>query len=333
MSKRARIIGQGTYLPKRVLSNHDLEKMVDTTDEWIVSRTGMRERRLADTQECASDMGVLAAKAALASASLSPLEIDLVLVATMTPDYLFPSTAALIQSSLGATNAAAVDIQAACTGFLYALSMAKAYIESGRYHKVLLVASEKMSSFVDYRDRNTCILFGDGASAAIVASEGTGLAIEDVRLGADGSLAHLLYLPAGGGKHPTTTDTLSSNMHHLKMNGKELFRHAVRRMGASANECLRHCSVQKEQLSWFVPHQANERIIDALADELGISSDKVYKTVHKYGNTSASSIAIALHELSQEKSLAPDKYLLLVAFGAGLTWGASLLKPCGVNHD
>lgn len=323
---KARIIGLGSYLPEKVLTNSDLEKMVETSDEWIVSRTGMKERRLAGMAEFASDMGANAATKALENASISSTAIDLILVATMTPDYISPSTAALIQASLKATNAAAVDIQAACSGYLYGLSVAKAYIESGLYKNILLIASEKMSSFIDYEDRNTCVLFGDGAAAAVISGEGKGFLIETVCLGADGTLAELLFIPAGGTRNPATPETLAKRMHFMKMNGKELFKHAVRRMISAAMDCLNKSGLKKEDISWLVPHQANARIIDSIADTLSIPLDKVYKTLHKYGNTSASSMGIALDELTQEHQIQPEEHLLLVAFGGGLTWGAALLK-------
>lgn len=323
---KARIIGLGSYLPEKVLTNTDLEKMVETSDEWIVSRTGMKERRLAEKTEFASDMGVKAALLALENASISITEIDLILVATMTPDYLSPSTAAIIQATLKASNAAAVDIQAACSGYLYALSTAKAYVESGMYRNILLIASEKMSSLIDYQDRNTCVLFGDGAAAAVVSAQGKGFSIENVCLGADGSLAELLFIPAGGTRHPTSEDTIATRMHYMKMNGKELFKHAVRRMSHAALDCLAKSGLTKEEITWLVPHQANVRIIDAIANSLELPLEKVFKTLHKYGNTSASSMGIALDELTKENSIQPNAHLLLVAFGGGLTWGAALLK-------
>ncbi len=322
---KARIIGLGSYLPSRVLSNADLEQMVDTTDEWIVSRTGISERRLAARDEHTSDIGSKAARKALDAASITADEIELIIVCTMTPDYISPSTAALIQHQLGASKAAAVDLQAACTGFLYALSMAKAYIESGLYRHVLVIATEKMSAIVDYQDRNTCILFGDGGAAAIVAASGKGLSIETICLGADGKLAQLVILPGGGSRHPASPETLDQKLHYFKMSGKEVFKHAVKQMGHSAQECLKQAGIKQEQVSWLVPHQANIRIIEALSKSLSIPREKVYTTMHKYGNTSSSSIAIALDELTQAQTIHSGEHILLVAFGGGLTWGASLL--------
>lgn len=325
-SIKARITGLGSYLPKKVLTNADLEKLVTTTDEWIVSRTGIKERRIAEKDETPSTMGALAANKALERAGLSAKDLDIILTCTMTPDYISPATAALIQTKIGASTIPAVDLQAACTGFLYGLSAAKAYVESGMYNTVLVVATEKMSSVLDYQDRNTCILFGDGASAAIVRKEGDGFAIETVCLGSDGELADLVKIPAGGACMPASIETVSKGLHYFKMEGKEVFKHAVRRMSLTARECLERVGLQETDVSWLVPHQANERIMDAIAKNFNISGDKVYKTIQKYGNTSASGIAIALDELTQEYQISINENLLLVAFGGGLTWGAAILK-------
>lgn len=324
-TKKARIIGMGSYLPEHVMTNQDFEKMIETTDEWIVSRTGIKERRIARKDEFTSDMGREAAKKALVAAQISPEDVDFVLVATMTPDYISSSAAALIQSAIGAHNAGALDVQAACTGFIYALSIGKAYVESGMYRNILVVASEKMSTYVDYTDRSTCILFGDGASAAVVSSEGGGLAIDTVSLGSDGSLAELVIVPGGGVRHPPSQESLAAGLHYFKMDGKEVFKHAVRRMTAAAKECLDRVGLSKEQISWLVPHQANMRIMDAIAKNFNLPAEKMYKTVQKYGNTSASSVAIALDELTQEHRITVGEHVLLVAFGAGLTWGAAVL--------
>lgn len=325
MKQIARITGMGSYQPERVLTNQDLEKIVDTTDEWISSRTGMKERRIAAPNEASSDMGIEAAKKALNASGVKAADIDLVLVATSTPDHLMPSTAAIIQSAVGAEKAAAFDLLAACTGFLYGLSTAKAYIESGMYRNVLLVASEKISSFIDYQDRTTCVLFGDGASAAVISDEGDGFALDSVCLGADGSLANLIIIPGGGSRIPLTKETLSDRQQYFKMSGKEVFRHAVRRMSAAAKECLERAGLDKSEISWLVPHQANERIIDALAKGFQIPIEKVGKTVHKYGNTSAPSVAMTLDEVLMENEIQDGEHLLLVAFGSGLTWGASVI--------
>lgn len=319
---KARIIGLGSYLPEHILSNVDFEKMVDTTDEWIVTRTGIKERRIAAENEFTSDMGVEAAKKALQQANVAPESIDLIIVATMSPDYIAPATAALIQDKLKAKKAAALDIQAACSGYIYGLSLAKAYIESSLYNTVLLVASEKMSAFVDYQDRSTCVLFGDGATAAIITGQGSGLNIEAITLGAEGKHFDLAIVPAGGSKHPPSEQTVKDRLHYFQMDGKEVFKHAVRRMEQAARECLSKAGVEEEEISWLIPHQANARILEALKKHF---NPPIYSTVQKYGNTSASSIGIALDELIQENPLSEGDKLLLVAFGVGFTWGAALL--------
>jgi len=322
---KARITGTGSYLPKKVLSNLDLEKIVDTSDEWIVTRTGMKERRIASQEESTSHMGLEAAKAALAKANCVPSDIDLILVATITPDYPFPSTACLIQAALGADHAGALDIQAACSGYIYGLSLAKAYVESGMCRHVLVIASEKLSSFTDYQDRSTCVLFGDGATACVVSQEGKGLLIDSIVLGADGTQKDLLYMPAGGSSSPASQETVANRQHFIKMEGKETYKHAVRRMESAALQCLEKAGYSEEQISYLVPHQANMRIIEGLAKRFKISMEKVFITIHKYGNTSASSCGIALDELLEEKKVQKGDHVLLVAFGAGLTWASAVL--------
>lgn len=325
MECKAKIIGLGAYLPEKVLSNQDLEKMVDTSDEWITSRTGMKERRIAADNEFTSDMGYETAKRALDDSGLKGEEIDLILVATLTPDYVFPSTACLIQEKIGAVNAAAMDMQAACAGYIYALSTAKAYVESGMYKNILIVAAEKLSSIVNYEDRNTCVLFGDGASACIVSSKGPGFVIENVSLGSDGQQSELLILPAGGSKNPASIETVQARQHFIKMEGREVFKHAVRRMEGAVKACLDASGIDEQSISWMVPHQANIRIIEALAKRFKVPNEHVYLTIHKYGNTSASSVGIALDELVKEKNVKKGERVVLFGFGAGLTWGAAAL--------
>lgn len=326
--KQARIIGTGSYLPKRVLSNQDLEKIVNTSDEWIVTRTGMRERRLAADNEFTSDMGAAAAREALKAAEKKIEEIDIIIVATSTPDYLFPSTAALIQHLLGAPKIPALDIQAACTGFLYALSLAKGYIEGGIYKNVLIIASEKLSAFTNYKDRTTCVLFGDGAASCVVSDSGAGFLINDVCLGADGKEQDLLIVRGGGSRNPATKETIEKDLHFIEMEGREVFKHAVRCMENAAQECLDRAHITDDELDWVVPHQANERIISCIAKRFGMESEKVFRTVHKYGNTSASGVLIALDELVKSKAIESGENILLVAFGAGFTWGATILTKC-----
>jgi 3-oxoacyl-[acyl-carrier-protein] synthase III len=326
MIGQAKIIGTGSFLPERVLSNSDLERMVETSDEWIVSRTGMKERRLAGPEEYSSTMGAEAARAAIADAHLTADQIDFIIVATITPDYTFPSTACLIQQEIQAKSAGAVDIQAACTGYLYALSIAKAWAEAGMYRNILVVAPDKLSSITNYKDRSTCVLFGDGASACVVSCEGKGLAIDIVRLGADGECAQLLIMPGGGSRQPATTESVANDQHYIKMNGNEVFKHAVRRMESASKECLEAAKVDEKEIAWVIPHQANIRILDAMAKRFEhLPPERVFKTIHKYGNTSASSVGIALDELLKAKLAKSGEKILLTAFGSGFTWGAAIL--------
>ncbi|CCB88699.1 beta-ketoacyl-ACP synthase III [Simkania negevensis] len=325
MGCKAKIVGLGSYLPEKVLSNQDLEKMVDTSDEWITTRTGMKERRIARKDESTSDMGYEAALKAVEASKIDPKEIDLILFATHTPDYFFPSTACILQGRLGATHAAALDVQAACTGFIYVLSMAKAYVETGMYKTILVVAADKLSSIVDYTDRNTCVLFGDGASACVVKDAKEGFTIESVTLGADGEQSELIKLPAGGSKCPSTQETVSQGLHYLQMEGKEVFKHAVRRMESAVKTCLEKTGLEQQGISWLVPHQANIRIIESLAKRFEVPKERVFLTIHKYGNTSASSVGIAFDELIREKDVKRGEHIVLFAFGAGLTWGAAAI--------
>jgi 3-oxoacyl-[acyl-carrier-protein] synthase-3 len=329
MKRQAKIIGTGSYLPERILTNQDLEKMVDTSDDWIVSRTGIRMRRVAGADEYSSTMGAKAALAAIESSGISEGEIDFIIVASLTPDYMFPSTACLIQQQIGAKRAGAVDIQAACTGYLYALSMAKAWVESGMYKNILVVAPDKLSSITNYKDRSTCILFGDGAAACIVSLEGQRgrvLTIENVRLGADGEQAELLIQLGGGCRNPASVESVAGDLHYIKMSGNEVFKHAVRRMESVSKECLELAHLHEKEIAWVIPHQANIRIIDAIAKRFEhLPRERIVKTLEKYGNTSASSIGIALDELLREGKAKSGEKILLTAFGAGFTWGAAVL--------
>lgn len=332
MSFKAKIIGVGSYLPEKVLTNQDLEKMIDTDNEWILTRTGIKERRIAKDDEYTSTMGVKAAKRAIKDAEISVADLDLILVATLTPDYFFPSTSCLIQKELGVSDIPAFDIQAACSGYIYALSIAKSFVDQKVYKNVLIVASEKLSYIVDYKDRSTCVLFGDGASACVVSNQKKdGLEIIGVTLGADGAQANLLILPAGGCRIPASKESLEKNLHYLQMEGSEVFKHAVRRMKQAAKDCLEMVGMKEEDISWLIPHQANERIIDAIAKRFShLSNEKICKSVvQKYGNTSASSVGIALDELKREGKINHGENILLTAFGAGFTWGAAILTNSG----
>jgi 3-oxoacyl-[acyl-carrier-protein] synthase-3 len=326
MLYQAKIIGTGSYLPSKILTNHDLEKMVETSDEWIFTRTGMRERRIAGENEFTSDMGLEAARSALQRAQITPEEVDCILVTTSTPDYQTISTACMIQHGLGAIKASAMDIQAACSGYVYGICSAKSFIESGMYKNVLVVASEKLSSIVNYKDRTTCVLFGDGASACVVSREKKdGFLIRSMRLGADGAHTSLGMVPAGGCRLPASAATVDKDLHYIQMHGSEIFKHAVRKMESACKECIDLANLTESDVSWLVPHQANMRIIEAMSKRFQIPMERVYLTIHKYGNTSASSVGIALDELICTQSLQQDTNILLTAFGFGLTWGAAIL--------
>ncbi|MCH9616854.1 MAG: 3-oxoacyl-[acyl-carrier-protein] synthase 3 protein 1 [Chlamydiia bacterium] len=325
--KKIFIRSTGSYLPEKVLTNKMLKEMVDTTDEWIVSRTGIKERRIALENECTSDLGVKAALKALAGAKILIEEIDLIIVATLSPDYIFPSTACMIQKKLGAT-CPAFDVGAACSGMLFALSSAKSFIASGQYKNVLVVAAEKVSSFIDYTDRSTCVLFGDGAAAMIVSDKAgfkESLQVGEIVLGSDGQMHKSLEIPAGGSVLSARNSSTTTKDHFLKMDGKVVFKHAIQRMASSIKECLDQSDVSEQQIDYFIPHQANDRIIDALLKRFSIKIDRVHKTLESTGNTCAASIGICLdHYLDQKVKM--DQNILLTTFGAGFTWGSMLLK-------
>ncbi len=328
--KKAKIIGTGSYLPKNKLTNADLEKLVDTSDEWIFTRTGIKERRIADDNESTSKMGIIAAREAIKDAGIDAKEIDFILVATLTPDYVFPSTACLIQKSIcKESKIPSLDVQAACSGYIYCLALAKSFIESGSFNNILIVAAEKLSSIVNYEDRSTCILFGDGAAACIVSNNETKsfLSIKSIDLGADGELSDILMMKGGGCVNPASFTSIKENMHFINMNGNEVFKHAIRRMAFSSKKCLDSINMKDTEIDWLVPHQANIRIIDSIAKKFPhLKEGKVYKScIKKYGNTSASSIGIALDELLKEQKIKKNENVLLTAFGAGLTWGATIL--------
>jgi 3-oxoacyl-[acyl-carrier-protein] synthase-3 len=320
------ITGVGSYVPARVLTNADLEKMVETTDEWITTRTGIKERRLAGPDEATSDLAVAAARKALASAGVTPDQVDLIIVATITPDMLFPSTACLVQHKLGAVRAAAFDIEAACSGFVYALDIASHFVASHTYNTVLVIGAEKMSSVVDWTDRNTCVLFGDGAGAAVLQNRPNAHGLLTTCLGSDGGKAGLLELPAGGSACPATADSVSKKLHFLRMDGKETFRNAVNAMVSAANEALSRCGVTVADVKCIIPHQANQRILSAVAERLEAREDQLFVNVDRYGNTSAASVAIALDEAVAAGRIQRGDLVLLVVFGAGLTWGAALIE-------
>lgn len=324
---RAVITGLGVYVPERVLSNHDLELMVDTNDEWIVSRTGIRERRLARQDETTSDMGHEAAGRALLDAGVSADDIDFIFVATNTPDTLFPSTAARIQASLTERPIPGVDVQAGCTGWIYAIALAASTIESGLYRRVLVVASDKLSSIVDYDDRTTAVLFGDGAGAVVVeARDQAENAILASYLNADGRGVDLLSQPGGGSRSPATHDTVDGRLHYLKMSGNDVFRFAVKAMPDAVEKGLQKAGLTVADMDFLIPHQANQRIIDASMRQFNLSDCQVVKNIERFGNTSVASIPLALDEIRQERRLSPGSVVVLAAFGAGLTWGSIVLR-------
>jgi 3-oxoacyl-[acyl-carrier-protein] synthase-3 len=322
MPRNVSITGTGAYHPTRILSNADLEKMVDTSDEWIVTRTGILERRIAAEDETTSDMAAKAARVALERAGVKCESVDLIIVATCTPDFSFPSTACLVQHKIGATRAAAFDLVAACSGFLYALITAQQFVSSGVHETVLVIGAEKMSSILNWKDRNTCVLFGDGAGAVVVQSRPGNGGIKASELGSDGSQSQLLSVQHSGCAVPLVAEAQP----YIKMAGKEVYRHAVTRMGASAEKVLALAGWTKNDLSLVVPHQANVRIIEALAHRLEISMDKVVVNLDRYGNTSAACIPVALDEAFQNERLKPGSKVLLVAFGGGFTWASVALE-------
>lgn len=320
------IAGVGAYVPSRILTNAELEKMVDTTDEWITTRTGIKERHIAAKDEFTSDLGAKAAERAMKQAGVTADQIDLIIVATITPDMPFPSTAALIQHKIGATRAAAFDMEAACAGFIYALEIAQQFIMSRTYDTVLVIGAEKLSSIVDWQDRNTCVLFGDGAGAAILRNRPGSHGLLTAVMGADGSKAGLLFMAGGGSRCPATAESVASRQHFLRMEGKETFKNAVQAMLTAGQEALRRCNIDISRIKLIIPHQANRRIIDAVGERLGAKPEQLFINLHKFGNTSAASVAIALDEAVHSGRVQPGDLILLVVFGAGLTWGAAVIE-------
>ncbi len=326
MADGCAITGIGSYVPERVLTNADLEKIVDTTDDWITSRTGIRERRMAAEDEYTSTMGIAAARIALERADVDAADLDLIIVATITPDMPFPATACIVQQELGATKAAAFDLEAACTGFLYALEIGRQFIDSRMYQNVLIIGAEKLSSIIDWKDRNTCVLFGDGAGAAVLQHRADSRGVLATRLGSDGGKANILAMPGGGCRQPATVDSVNERIHFLKMEGKEVFKNAVNAMTGAAKEVLERSGAGMEDIKCVIPHQANQRIISAVGERLGARNDQVFVNLHKYGNTSAASVAVALDEAVSTGRIERGDLILIIAFGAGLTWGATVLE-------
>ena len=324
--RRVSIVGTGSYVPEKILRNVDLEKMVDTTDEWIFTRSGIRERHFAREDEATSDMGAAAARRALESAGLTADKVDLIIVATVTPDMVFPNTACFIQNLLGARNAACFDLEAACSGFLYGLEVAEHMISAGTTEVALVIGAEKLSCLTDWTDRGTCVLFGDGAGAAVLRSGSDGRGIINCVMGSDGRLTDLLNGPGGGSRNPTSVKTIEQRLHYMKMNGREVFKHAVKAMSEAASDVLARSGLSVADVDWVIPHQANVRIIEAIGDRLDIPKEKIFLNLEKYGNMSAASIPVALDEAVRSGKIHKHDIVLMVAFGGGFTWGASVIE-------
>ncbi|MDR1458226.1 MAG: ketoacyl-ACP synthase III [Puniceicoccales bacterium] len=326
MSEAIYISGTGSYLPEKILTNQDIAKTVDTSNEWIVERTGIESRHIASEAETTSYMGFMAARAALADANLTSADVDMVILATMAPDMICPSTACIVQKLLGCRPIPAMDVGAACSGFMYILELARNFLlGSKNYKNILIIGSEKLSAMVDWEDRSTCVLFGDGAGAVIV-SKGDHNGILDVFIGADGSGANLLTIPAGGSARPASEGTIKARNHYIKMDGREVFRNAIKYMGESINIILKRNDLTVDDVALVIPHQANMRIINMVAERANINRDRLFCNLNRRANTSAASIPIALNEAISSGKIKAGDLILLVAFGAGMTWGASIIK-------
>lgn len=326
MAIRSRIIGLGSYVPERVLTNYDLEKMVDTSHDWILDRTGILERRIASEDEATSDLAYLASQMAIKDAGVKSEDLDFIIVATVTPDMLFPSTACLVQQKLSVQGIFAFDISAACSGFIYALSVADQYIRSGIYRTGLVVGADAFSKVVDWTDRNTCVLFGDGAGAAVLQADTSESGLISTHLYSDGALWDLLYVPGGGSRNPPSEAMLRNRLQYIKMRGNETFKVAVNTLSEVIKEALKCNGLTPDDIKLFIPHQANLRIIQAISKKLNVPLERFKINLDCYGNTSAASVPIALYETVKEGKIGKGDYVLLEAFGAGLTWGAALIK-------
>lgn len=329
MSRNAYIVGTGHAVPGRILTNADLEKMVDTSDEWITTRTGIKERHITDASTATSDLAVEASTRAMEQAGWAPGDVQAVIVATVTPDYMFPSTASLVADRLGMSNVPAWDFEAGCSGFVYGLIQARAFIQAGLFDRMLVLGAECLTKITNWKERATCVLFGDGAGAAAVSSRGPGGRIGGFHWGSDGSLADLLIQHGGGSRHPATEETVRRDMHVIQMNGSETFKHAVRAMRDSCLLALEMEGMQKSEVDLLISHQANYRIIDATARALELRKEQVYVNIDRFGNTSAASIPIALDEAMRNGVLTPPKNVVLAAFGAGLTWAGVIVRWAG----
>ena len=320
------IVGTGSYVPEKVLTNEDLSRMVDTSDEWITTRTGIKERRIAAKDENTSDMAVKAALNAIEQAKISPKEIDLILLATATPDMLFPATACFVQKKIGATKAACLDISAACAGFIFGLEIAQQFITSHTYDTVLVIGADKLTSITNWSDRNTCVLFGDGAGAAVLRHRGSPHGVISTHIGSDGQYTNILFMPGGGSRCPITRENVDMNLVTIHMTGKEVYKQAVTAMLKAAKKALELAGLSIEDIACVIPHQANLRIMEAIADRLGISRDKMFVNLDRYGNTSAAAVAIALDEANRTGRIKRGDYVLMVVFGGGLTWASTVIE-------
>src|SRR4030088_205962 len=320
------IIGTGSYVPEKILTNDDLSRMVDTSDEWITTRTGIKERRVAAKDEHTSDMAAKAALQAIAQAGISPAEIDMILVATATPDMLFPATACFVQKKIGATNAACLDISAACAGFLFGLEIAQQFITSHTHDTVLVIGADKLTSITNWTDRNTCVLFGDGAGAAILGHRGSAHGVISTHIGSDGQFTDILFMPGGGSRCPITKENVDMNLATIHMTGKEVYKQAVISMLNASKKALEQAGLTTDDIACVIPHQANLRIIEAIADRLKIPLDRFFVNLDKYGNTSAAAVAMALDEANRTGRIKRGDYVLMVVFGGGLTWASTVIE-------
>ena len=320
------IIGTGSYVPEKILTNADLEKLVETSDEWIVTRTGIKERHIAAPGEHTSDMAAKAARAAMQQAGVTAEEIDMIIVGTITADMAFPNTACLVQKLIGAKRAICFDLSAACSGFLYGLEIAQQFISSRACNTVLVIGAEKLSGIVDWSDRNTCVLFGDGAGAAILRHRPGSHGIIHTTMGADGDFGEILHMPGGGSRMPVTRENIDEKHNTIKMSGKDVYKQAVTAMVNAANNALETAGLQTKDLACVIPHQANMRIIEAIGSRLGIGTERVFVNLERFGNTSAAAVAIALDEANRTGRMKQDDYILLVVFGGGLTWASSVIQ-------
>jgi 3-oxoacyl-[acyl-carrier-protein] synthase III len=320
------IIGTGSYVPEKILTNEDLSRMVDTSDEWITTRTGIKERRIAAKDEFTSDMATKAALKAIEQANITAAEIDLILVATATPDMLFPATACFVQKNIGATNAACLDISAACAGFLFGVEIAQQFITSHTHDTVLVIGADKLTSITNWTDRNTCVLFGDGAGAAILRHRGGAHGVISTHIGSDGQFTDILFMPGGGSRCPITAENVGRNLNTIHMSGKEVYKQAVTAMLSAAQKALQQAGLSIEDIACVIPHQANLRIIEGIADRLKIPLERFYVNLDRYGNTSAAAVAIALDEANRTGRIKAGDFVLMVVFGGGLTWASTVIE-------